>query len=147
MREVDLQAQMVKDAVKQGGHAFKASNRFLVGVVDLSVQMPEYRHCYIEVKYDRRQLNPQSNKLDVPHGLTVLQRKFLSDYQKAGGVGGWFYICNGKKRGEYFAWATTQLPSIIEPRFDLIECPFYVKTVGGQWPMTDIVDGFNKELR
>jgi hypothetical protein len=80
VKEIALQ-KLVVDAVKaNGGMAHKLSNRFLVGVADLLVKMPNGPATLLEVK--QREWGPQLNRfiLDV----TVPQQRFLKNYADAG---------------------------------------------------------------
>lgn len=82
LNELDLQTKIV-DAVKDvGGHAFKCSNRFLIGVVDISMKIPGFPHAYNEVKL----VKPWPKKsATVSLDTTPKQIKFLKEYRKAGG--------------------------------------------------------------
>lgn len=82
MNELDLQKKIVDAYNLNGGFAFKCSNRFLIGVVDISQMSPGAPHCYNECKVVKHPVKSAT----VPLELTDKQRKFLRDYRKAGGV-------------------------------------------------------------
>lgn len=78
--------QLIITAVKEiGGRGLKLSNRFLVGVCDLLVQMPGYPAFILEAKLH----NLSAKSLGKGHliedvGCTKLQRDFLRDWHDAG---------------------------------------------------------------
>lgn len=83
MKEVDYQ-KFVLDIVRDaGGAGHKLSNRFLVGVSDLLIKLPDREAALIEVK-----LAKFAPKTKPDHefnlGVTVLQQEFLKKYNKAG---------------------------------------------------------------
>lgn len=51
MNELQFQRHLIKAAIDLGGHAFKMSNRFLVGVQDLFVKLPGQPSALIECKH------------------------------------------------------------------------------------------------
>lgn len=107
MRELQAQSLVVKAVNGRGGKAFKMANRFLVGVVDLFVQMPGCPTYVWEVK-----LNKRSLKTDVPIDLTAPQEKFLRDVIKAGGKGGVIsFVQDGNEL--WFAAVAAPMRSII----------------------------------
>lgn len=106
MRELEYQKEVV-DAVRQnGGAAWKLSSKFLVGVVDLYVQLPPDPNpawgvplprsaMLIEAKWCVRPKTPSTQiKLEV----TPKQLKMLRDNHNAGGVSGVASFVNGKGR-------------------------------------------------
>lgn len=82
--ELHYQSLVVKAVKLDGGFAFKSSNRFLAGVADLYVKLPNHPAAYWEVKLDAWPKKATTIKLD----LTPLQKKFLHDNQAAGGSSG-----------------------------------------------------------
>lgn len=86
MAELDWQ-KLVVDAVKtNGGHAMKASNRFLVGVPDVYAKIPGCPSAWVEVKWRRAPVSITRSfqfRLDV----TAPQCRFLELETRAGGVG------------------------------------------------------------
>lgn len=83
MNELAAQSFVVDAVCNAGGAAHKMSNRFLIGVADLSVKLPSRPCMFVEVKLEHigRTTKPAHQfKLDV----TVPQSKFLLKYQKAG---------------------------------------------------------------
>lgn len=87
MREVDLQSLIIKAVQENGGASHKLSNRFLVGVVDLLIKLPNIPAMVMEVKITDFRPGISSNhkiRLDVTH----LQQNFLKQYHKAGMIAG-----------------------------------------------------------
>lgn len=82
MNELALQSKIVNAYNISGGHAFKCSNRFLIGVVDLSQKSRAMPHAYNEVKLV---LWPKQSAT-VQVDMTEKQRSFLRKYRKAGGI-------------------------------------------------------------
>lgn len=80
MKEVDLQSKGKEAIVSMGGMAMKMSNRFLVGVPDMLFKLPDYDASFWEFKYAPR--------LALMPKVTMLQKKWLRDYSKAGGLSG-----------------------------------------------------------
>lgn len=84
MRELQAQSLVVKAVNERGGKAFKMSNRFLVGVVDLFVQMQRCPTYVYEVKLNKTKFNKDAIKVD----LTKPQEKFIRGCIEAGGRAG-----------------------------------------------------------
>lgn len=94
MNELKCQGLAVAAVNKAGGFAYKMSHRFLVGVVDLFVKLPDCNAMMIEAKFHR--LSPKAHD-DVTWdlGVTAPQRRFLERAHKAGittGVVSFLYI-------------------------------------------------------
>ena len=83
MNELDAQRLICKSAVSGGGFAFKMSNRFLVGVPDLLVKIPQYPTMLIEVKLDKSKVK---DPIDVE--VTPTQGGYLRRARAAGMVTG-----------------------------------------------------------
>lgn len=102
MKEIDCQS-LVIDAVRaHGGAAHKLSNRFLIGVSDLLVKLPDRPAALLEVKLNKFSSLAGLFGLDVTH----LQKKFLNDYYDANmGCGVLSFIEHNRKgiRGLYLA--------------------------------------------
>lgn len=87
--EVDIQAELVKAINKDcGGHSYKQSNRFLIGVVDLFVKHPDFAQLSLEVKTEV--IMPGTKVITVD--LTTLQKESIRKIRKAGGHAGWLYV-------------------------------------------------------
>jgi len=84
MKEIDLQKRCIDAVREMGGFAQKMSNRFLVGVPDLLIQLPEKNTTFWEVK---RRGSVYQNPDPRPK-----QKIWLRDFVKAGGVGGVVYF-------------------------------------------------------
>lgn len=81
MNELGMQALIVDAVNGAGGFARKLSNRFLVGVVDLLVKLPDYPAGVLEVK--QRDL-PKNTELAWKLDVTGPQVRFLRDAHAAG---------------------------------------------------------------
>lgn len=132
MREVDIQTLLVEEAQELGGHAFKAANRFKKGILDLSVQLPAYRHVYIEVKFQLRFVR----QIECTPALTRHQRNFITDHVNAGGCAGWLMVV-GFGRGAYVMDCGLGLPNSGKLYYDAERWLF--KERGGRWPIEMIV--------
>lgn len=95
MKEIDAQSLIVQAVCDKGGYAHKLSNRFLIGVADLLVKLPDAPAALIEVKLEDINRREGSFKLKP----TVLQRKFLQSYQDAGMRAGMASFIERGKRG------------------------------------------------
>ena len=134
MREVDIQSQMVRDVGRDGGFAYKASNRFLIGVPDLFIQMPGFPSCQIEVK----KLDKYPKSGVIPVDLTAHQRNHLCRLQEAGGYGGWLVAVKDGRDWIIFAHADTRMEKIRNSGkvFDMLP---QLKSHGKPWPVKGIV--------
>lgn len=100
MKELDYQAALVKSAVAQGGFGKKLSHRMFVGIPDLLLQMPKTPTIILECKWVV--WKPKSEWVQID--ATPLQRKFLRDFTKCGGMGA---ISVGTKIGQNFFHVVT----------------------------------------
>lgn len=133
MNELKFQKNLVDAANNFGGHGFKANNRFLVGVADLSIKLPDYPHIFLECKKHNTLTGTQNT------GLTPHQREFLKNYRKAGGVAGWVTFAPVKGQRDYYdIFASTDV-SAVRVDFDA-SMDFYCKHRGGLWPIEWIVN-------
>lgn len=80
-----IQAGLVQATKDSGGHGFKCSNAFTVGIADLSLTLPSYPHWFVEVKFLRGLRVSERYPLE----LTPNQSRFLREIQQAGGCAGW----------------------------------------------------------
>lgn len=71
--EVKHQTDIIKSVKRDGGHAFKMSNRFLIGVPDLHVALHPFAPCVVEVK----DLGVVVDKFDRDLGVTEKQGEYL----------------------------------------------------------------------
>jgi hypothetical protein len=100
-KELNLQRDIKKSAIRDGGSGFKLSNRFSVGIPDLHLSLPSFAPCIVEVKdlgecvpsFDRQlDVTPKQrhtmNQLNAPYapigpvsfllvGLTWQKERFL----------------------------------------------------------------------
>lgn len=82
MKETDLQLTIVDIVNDRGGYARKLSHRFLVGISDLLIKLPEYPAIKVEVK-QRIALGGGEREF-VLTDLTRLQKDDLMTAQAAG---------------------------------------------------------------
>lgn len=84
MNELEAQRLVIKSVRVNGGYAFKLSNRFLVGIPDLLIQMPGRGTSLWEVKI--RDYPKKESAFHIQ--VTPPQLKRLRDFYHAGGRGG-----------------------------------------------------------
>jgi len=133
IKETDLQTELKDATIAAGGYAYKMSNRFLVGVLDLFEQMPGMPTITLEVKYIRK--FPKDGMVAVE--LTPHQIRTINNTNKAGGNAGWIVIVR-RGPGEY-AWHAGRNP----PEGKVHATPFgcaSVKLRGKPWPIKSILD-------
>lgn len=137
MQELDIQRELIKATIVQGGEAFKMSNRFLVGVPDLFVQLPNHPTALIEVKYEQRK------KMDgiVHVCLTGPQQNRIRLIQKAGGVAGWVLVVR-VGLGRYLWHASRIIGSDWPVEMRIMQ----ERQHGRLWPMATIVDAISSPL-
>src|SRR6185312_12383623 len=98
MNELGIQRLLVEACITQGGFAHKMSNRFLVGVPDLFVKMPDWPTTIVEVKYAPKVRRDGTVALELsPH-----QSRHIARIQLAKGHAGWLVVARGDKPGRYF---------------------------------------------
>lgn len=100
MRELKFQTKLVKSTRAQGGYARKLSHRFVIGIPDLIVHIPNYAPFLLEVKYFP-EVSPNSNKL-IP--TTPKQQLELTEFNSvnidAGSTAGVAIgFCINKRKG------------------------------------------------
>jgi hypothetical protein len=106
MLEIDCQKLVVDVVRARGGGATKLSNRFLVGIADLLIKIPEQEVLLAEAKLARFKRIPLPDhvfRLDV----TVPQKAFLRAFRAAGarcGVLSFVEISGRGRLGLYLAW-------------------------------------------
>lgn len=83
MREVQYQSLVLQAVRDAGGAGHKLSNRFLIGVCDLLIKMPNWAPMLVEVKLAKfAKSTGDDHEFDV--GVTVPQHEFLKKYRNAG---------------------------------------------------------------
>lgn len=132
VKEIDLQTDLKKAVIDAGGFAYKQSNRFLVGVLDLFIQLPMRPTVLLEVKYEKD--GPRRDgKVNV--NLSPHQIRNMNSINLAGGVAGWIMITRGGP-GEY-GWVVGRVaPS--GPVRAWKDDHFY-KRRGQPWPILRII--------
>jgi hypothetical protein len=137
--ELNVQTKLV-DCVNDelDGHAFKASNRFKLGILDLSVQLPGYAHCFIEVKYMR---DGFIRRVEAPLHLTPHQARFIVDHVDAGGCAGWLMVV-ALGNDAYALDSSMRVPSSGVLLFD--KSHWLIKKRGESWPMEQVVKSLQR---
>jgi len=83
MNELQLQSLVIDSVRDSGGAAFKLSNRFLIGVCDLLLKVPDRPAALVEVKLQRLS-NRTRDDFRFVLDVTVPQRDFLTSFASAG---------------------------------------------------------------
>lgn len=140
MREVDIQAEMVANGKKLPGcWAFKMSNRFLVGVPDLFLQLYGLPTALVEVKY----LPKMPRSEIVQFSLSIHQKRCIAGINRAGGCAGWAGVVRLNNRGEYAIAVGRNVgkPGVGMKHDDPLDnqCMWTYKRRGLPWPMREIV--------
>ena len=132
--ELEVQKHLI-DEVRNNlhGFAFKAANRFLVGVVDLFVQLPDHLGMWIEVKFKR------GARQQATLNLSQHQSRFLNNINRAGGCGGWVMaidhghglhsLCSG------YEYETPSGALHLTPN----NADWYSRGRGNGWPVKELV--------
>jgi len=136
--EINVQSKLIDAAHDLEGHAFKCAHRTKKGVVDLSVQLPGYRHCFIEVKYLRGGF---IRKVEAPLDLTPHQRRFIVDHVAAGGCAGWVMVVS-MGNDVYALDSSMRVPSSGVLLFD--KTHWLIKQRGQPWPIEAIVQSLQR---
>lgn len=85
MIETECQQLIVQAVREAGGVALKLNNRFLVGVVDLLIKLPEAQPFWLEAKFIRLAQKTIENADHVwDLDVTAKQKEFLDDWAHAG---------------------------------------------------------------
>lgn len=132
VKEIDLQTELKEAAISYGGYSYKMSNRFLVGVLDLYVQLPSRPTVILEVKYVNKM--PRDGMVKV--GLSSHQERSIKSMCAAGGNAGWVVLTR-RGPGEY-AWHAGRLPPVGKVHATPFGCAS-VKLRGQSWPIADII--------
>lgn len=81
MKELSLQSRVIDAVVAANGAAEKISHKYIRGVCDLLIKLPNYPPLLAEVKAHERLV---SSKIAIGLEVTPLQRKFLYKFENAG---------------------------------------------------------------
>lgn len=133
VNELDIQGELRKATITAGGYSFKMSNRFLIGVPDLFVQLPKFPTLILEVKFVAgKDVRADGSIRAEP---TLHQARYINDIRKAGGQAGWVVV-TWVKVGVY-AWRASPDPS---PYWGLPALDnSFIKQIGQPWPIARIV--------
>lgn len=134
MDELQVQRELTRDASADGAFAFKANNRFLVGVPDLFLQYPDLPALWLEVKYERTMRRDGFARLD----LTPKQRSFIVRMMAAGGRAAWLLVVRVSSRGDYLL-AYGYDPDVVH--VDMRAPGVLERNRGAIWPITQVVRG------
>lgn len=155
--ELDVQGHLVDAGNDLGGHCFKCNNRFLKGVVDLSMKVLGFPHTYIEVKFVKHwskrlgrddisaeDLKRLDNVPQVRIELTPHQREFLRAQRLAGGEVGWVMVVD-EGRGNFAMTCGFHVPSHGVLYYD--DKNWLRKLRGGTWPIESILTRLQRQAR
>lgn len=82
--ELGVQTKIIKSVRRDGGYARKASNRFAIGVPDLTVALPPFAPCLIEVKDFGKVADTFNRQIDVTDKQAYELEIFSKPYEDAG---------------------------------------------------------------
>lgn len=85
MIETEAQQLVIDAVVENGGRGLKFNNRFIIGVVDLLLQIPGHGAMILEAKlhkFSPRVLEHGHHIADI--GCTAKQKMYLRDWREAG---------------------------------------------------------------
>lgn len=102
--ELYFQKQLINAAVEMDGYGQKLSNRFIVGVPDLLLQVPGWRTTLVEAKQHFFVPNPKIIHID----LTKIQEDRLKRHTRSGGDAGWAMVAHSKD-GQKWVMASRNL--------------------------------------
>lgn len=102
----------ITEAVRKlgGGWAYKQSNRFLVGVPDIYVQLPGMRAGIHEVKLSSK---PKRSDTMIRLDVTPAQMRHLRENVKAGGISSVISIIEGPDDWGIRAFKLDELPGTL----------------------------------
>ena len=132
VKEVDLQSRLVEEARRTGGYALKMSNRFVVGVPDLLIQLPGLPTVLVECK---AQTLPAKPETPFRLGLSRHQSASIDHINESGGNAGWCLFVP-KENGAYWLPVGREPVDLI-PQAALASCLF--KARGEAWPVEAVV--------
>lgn len=82
--ELPVQTKIIKSVRRDGGYGRKASNRFAIGIPDLTIALPPFAPCVIEVK-DFGEVNDRFDRqIDVTEKQAYEMEIFSKPYEDAG---------------------------------------------------------------
>lgn len=99
--EIKHQTDIVKSVKRDGGYAFKMSNRFLIGVPDLFVALPPFAPCVIEVKDLGEVVDEFDRQLDVTEKQADYMENVSLPYEAEFGARVAFVAVHILHRGEH----------------------------------------------
>lgn len=138
LNELREQRRLIEDIKAQDPQAmaWKCSNRFLAGVPDLRIAVPNQSAFWLEIKVEKW----PSRGIELPVNLTALQRHWLKRAITAGEIAGWAVIVERPDRdlGMYVGMNpdVDKIPTILSPLSTIR------KRVGGRWALKFLVEYF-----
>lgn len=139
MKEVQYQSLVLKIVRDAGGAGHKLSNRFLIGVSDLLVKMPNWAPMLVEVKLAKFAKSTEDDH-EFNIGVTVPQLEFLKKYHNAGmKTGVLSLIEHGNARAQNLRVGAFKL--------DVFAGPCLYATIGGHKRFTKRTDGILEALQ
>lgn len=115
MRELEWQRETIKVARAHGGFGWKLAAKFLIGVPDLLIKLPNRPAALIEVKW-QRVIKAERVRLAV----TVPQRNFLAGFEGAGGAS---FVMSFLTKGTDIGigmWAMSDKSPVYDPLTDKV---------------------------
>lgn len=82
--ELREQTNIIKSVRQDGGYARKASNRFAIGIPDLTVALPPFAPCLIEVKTLGEVIDNFDRKVEVTDKQSEELKRFGEAYEDMG---------------------------------------------------------------
>ena len=134
MNESTCENIFIKDVRAQGGVAVKLRHRFMAGLPDLFVKMPD-RHLgvFIECKYEPW----PKRKTTIALKLTPLQRDFLRRMQGVSQSAGWVLFTT---IGDMSSALVGDVLSTSEIDLELFVKDRFTRPYGGQWPVCAMIE-------
>jgi hypothetical protein len=95
LKEVEVQTKIIKSIKSDGGYAFKMSNAYSAGIVDLFIALPPFVPCIVEVKDLKACVDGFDRQLEI----TVLQSRQLNQVSDVYVASGHYVTTNPRVSG------------------------------------------------
>lgn len=140
MNEREFQRCLVQESERAGGYAFKMSNRFMVGVPDLFIKIPDFPVVLLECKMGRpvRNVHYPSSRFTSSTGVTAQQARHLKRAQQAGVAAGWA-VCVPGESGNCKIYVSVDVSGALGD-VDAKGPNEFVRLRGRPWPVREIVE-------
>lgn len=138
--ELREQTNIVKSVRKDGGYGRKASNRFAIGVPDLTIALPPFAPCVIEVKDFGAVNDSFDRKIDVTDKQAYEMELFSKPYedQSLGRVA--FIAVHLVHRGEHRLVLLPRQASRLSSAYEDDPRMWAKRQVGGYYDMAPMFD-------